>query len=418
VPDANQNRPPRVNQFSIGFQREITPNLVVELSYVANRAVWLQGPTGGSGPLGLLSQTSPQTYAKYGLYPYPGTGPCASGGGICQNTAYNNDNDRNLLTQPLGSAAVQSALAAHGFPNFSPYSGFPSGNSLQSALYPFPQFGNITVSGSPTGNSRYDSLQIKVSKRLSHALQGTGAFTWGQGFNRATRQDFFNPQSAEWALQNIPARALTFNAIYTVPKANFLPKYINAVSKDWQLGWFARYQTAPYLIPPTSPTANFLPSQDIRVPGQPLYTPGVDINDHSTFNVYSTQVLNPKAWAPCPVNSVCASTSVLYKDFRGPRIPSENANIGRHFRLGKEGKYDLYIRGEFVNIFNRTLLSTPTPTVPSTFTANPQNAPVKGAGNGTIYTSGFGVFGTAYLTPGTQYANAGRAGTIIARFQF
>ena len=71
-------------------------------------------------------------------------------------------------------------------------------------------------------------------------------------------------------------------------------------------------------------------------------------------------MLNPNAWAPCPTNSTCASTAVLYKDFRGPRNPSENANIGRHFRVGKEGKYDFYIRGEFVNIFNRTLIATPT----------------------------------------------------------
>ena len=73
VPDGNQNRPPRVNQWSVGFQREITRNFVVEASYVANRAVWL-----GNGPLGFLSQISPQTYAHYGFYPYPGTGPCAS----------------------------------------------------------------------------------------------------------------------------------------------------------------------------------------------------------------------------------------------------------------------------------------------------------------------------------------------------
>ncbi len=144
VPDANQNRPPRINQWSIGFQREITRNFVVEASYVANRAVWLAGPGNGTGPLGFLSQTSPQTYAQYGFYPYPGTGPCASGGGVCASTSYNNDQDRNLLTQPLSSGAVQSALAAHGFRNFLPYSGFPLGNSLQSALYPFPQyFGEI-----------------------------------------------------------------------------------------------------------------------------------------------------------------------------------------------------------------------------------------------------------------------------------
>jgi len=420
VPDANQNRPPRINNWSVGFQREITRNFVVEASYVANRAAWLQGPTGGSGPLGFLSQTSPQTYAQFGLFPYPGTGPCTSGGGVCASTTYNNDNDRNLLTQPLSSGAVKTGMAARGFPNFLPYASFPLGNSLQSALYPFPQFTSatgtpISVSGSPTGNSKYDSLQIKATKRLSHGLQGSGAFTWGRGFNRATRQDFFNPASAVWALQNYPPLALTFNLIYTVPQASFLPKHINALSKDWQLGWYSRYQSGAYLTPPTSTQfANFLTSEAIRVPGQPLYTPGVNINDLSTYNVYSTQVLNPKAWAQCPTNSVCPAAATLYKDFRGPRNPSENANIGRHFRVGKEGKYDFYLRGEFINIFNRTLIATPT----SGFTSNPQNTPVKGAGGGTIYTSGFGVFGNAYLTPNTAYANPGRTGTIIARFQF
>jgi hypothetical protein len=417
VPDANQNRPPRVNQWSVGIQREITRNLVVEAAYVANRAVWL-----ANGPLAFLSQISPQTYAHYGFYPYPGTGPCASGGGVCASTTYNNDGDRNLLTQPLSSGAVQSALTARGFPNFSPYSGFPLGNSLQSAMYPYPQFTSVSAtgtltpispSGSPTGNSKYDSLQIKVTKRFSHNLQGSGAFTWGQGFNRATRQDFFNPASAVWALQNYPPRVLTFNVIYTVPKASFLPNYVNAFSEDWQLGWYSRYQTGAYLTPPTSPTANFLTSQDTRVPGQPLYTPGVNINDLSTYNVYYTQVLNPKAWAACPTNSVCPATAVLYKDFRAPRMPSENFNIGRHFRVGKEGKYDFYLRGEFVNIFNRTLIS-----VPTGFTTNPQNAPAKGAGGGTIYTSGFGVFSNAYLTPNSPYINTGRTGTVIARFQF
>jgi hypothetical protein len=418
VPDGGQNRPPRVNQFSFGFQREVTRNLVVEASYVANRAAWL-----GNGPLGFLSQISPQTYAHFGFYPYPGTGPCNSGGGVCPSTAYNNDQDRILLTQPLSSAAVQNALTAHGFPNFRPYSGFPLGNTLQSALYPFPQFGSINPSGSPTGGSKYDSLQIKATKRLSHNLQGSGAFTWGQGFNRPTRQDFFNPASAGWQLQNNAPRVLTFNMIYTVPKASFLPRLVNAVSKDWQLGWYSRYQTAAYLAPPVSTQfANFLPSEDTRVAGQPLYTPGVDINNRGTFNAYYTQVLNPKAWAACPTNSTCAAASsgafgntatVYYKDFRGPRLPSENANIGRHFRVGKEGKYDFYVRGEFVNIFNRTLLATP-----SGFTTNPQNPPAKGAGGGTIYTSGFGTFSNAYLTPDTAYANPGRSGTLIARFQF
>jgi Carboxypeptidase regulatory-like domain len=415
APDQNENRPPRINQFSIGFQREITPNFIMEASYVANRAAWT------SGPLGELSQISPQLYAAYGLYPYPGTGPCSSGGSVCASSTYNNLSDYLLTTQALSSSTVKTAMAARGFPNFLPYAGFPTGDSLGQALYPYPQFGNIAITGSPTGDSKYDSLQVKATKRFSHGLQANGSFTWGQGFYRPTRQDFFNPASAVWALQQIPPRDLNFNAIYTVPKAAFLPKYVNVLSKDWQIGWYSNYQSGAFLTPPSSPTLNFLASEDIRVPGQPLYTPGVNINDLSTYNPYYTQVLNPNAWAPCPSNSTCAATAVLYKDFRAPRTPSENASIGRHFRVGKEGKYDFFVRAEFVNIFNRTLMPAPT-------TTNPQNAPIKGAGNGTIYTSGFGIV-SAYYPPNTAIgantvlglgvtALQGRTGTLIGRFQF
>ena len=48
VPDPNQNRPPRQNQFSFGVQREITRNFVMEAAYVGNRVVWLSGPSGQS----------------------------------------------------------------------------------------------------------------------------------------------------------------------------------------------------------------------------------------------------------------------------------------------------------------------------------------------------------------------------------
>jgi hypothetical protein len=179
-----------------------------------------------------------------------------------------------------------------------------------------------------------------------------------------------------------------------------------------------------FLAPPVSTTANYLYSEDVRVPGQPLYTPGVNLNDHSTYNPYYTQVLNPKAWAPCPANSTCGAAylspfliptaTVYYKDFRAPRTPTENANIGRNFRFGKDGQYNLFIRAEFVNIFNRTIMPAPT-------TTNPQNPVTRN--NLGIQTSGFGVI-NAYFTPGSANAatNApflqGRTGTIVARFSF
>ena len=134
VPDPNQNRPPRANQFSFGIQREITRSFVMEAAYVGNRVVWL------SGPLGDVDRISPQQYASYGLYPYPGTGPCSTGGGVCASTTYNNNNDRNLLSQSISSAAVIQNEAAHGITKLIPYPGFPASSTLQSIIYQFPQY--------------------------------------------------------------------------------------------------------------------------------------------------------------------------------------------------------------------------------------------------------------------------------------
>jgi hypothetical protein len=405
VPDPQQNRPSRINQWSAGFQREITRSFIMEASYVANHAVWLQ-PFGAN--LGFLSQLSPQFLGAHGLYPIPGTGPPGT----------NNQNARILLASPLSSVAVQQFLSSQGVTNSGlPYTGFPEAQTLAASLVPFPQYGAIGMNGAPTGDSKYDSLQMKATKRLSHGLQAGGSFTWGQGFTRQqSRQDFWNPASAVWTLQPIPPLNLNFNAIYTVPRAPFLPKWANQIAKDWQLGFFANYQSGAFLTPPSSTVnANYLPSEDIRVAGQPLYTPGVNINNLSTYNPWFTQVLNPAAWAPCPSNAVCTAPGILYKDFRGPRTPVENANIGRNFRI-KE-RMNFQIRGEFVNVFNRTLM-------PGPGTSNPQ-APVTKNNLG-IQTGGFGVINAFFApntapNPPTMSTNAtlqSRQGTLIARFSF
>jgi hypothetical protein len=413
-PDRNYNRPPRQNQWSIGIQREITRDFVVEAAYVANRVAWLSccltiGSV-TSGPLGFLSQLSPAVFAKYGLYPYPGTGP----------TGYNNYADYQLLSQPINSTAVQTRMLAAGVGNgglLLPYTGFPVTNSLLSALYPYPQFSvagtpttlfstALGTAESPTGNSKYDSLQAKATKRLSRGLQAAGSFTWAKGFTRATRQDFFNPQSSAWALQQIPPLTLTINFTYTTQKAGFLDKlkWANLLIADWQIGAFTQYQSAPFLVAPTSATANFLPSEAIRVPGAPLYLK--DVN--GPINAYTDQVLNPAAWQQVPAGGVGPAIGTLYSDFRGRRKPQENFNIGRNFRV-KE-RYNLQIRAEFVNIFNRTYLPSPS-------SLNPQ-LPLSKNNQGQ-YTGGFGTINaTAAVNTVPALNGAARTGTLIARFTF
>jgi Carboxypeptidase regulatory-like domain len=400
VPDKNENLPPRINQWSAGFQHEFTRSFVAEVDYIGNHAVWIPGG------YGRLSQLSPQLLASYGLYPIPGTGPAG----------HNNEADRALLGDQLSSTAVTQFLATQGIKNILPYAGFPTSATLANALEPFPQFGAVGITDSPTGDTKYNALQVKATKRLSHNFQAGGSYTWAQGFTRAARQDFFNPQSSQWALQQIPPQVLTFNATYTTPKASFLPKYANAITRGWQIGFFANYQSGIFLTPPTSTVnLNYATSEDVRVAGVPLYTPGVNLNNLGSYNPYYTQVLNPAAWAPCPSNANCMATGNYIKSFRGPRTPVENANIGRNFRI-KE-RMNLQVRGEFVNIFNRTEMPNP-------ITTNPQTPVSKNALG--IQTGGFGVI-NAYLAPNTSYASPtssnspyleSRQGTLIARFSF
>ena len=78
-------------------------------------------------------------------------------------------------------------------------------------------------------------------------------------------------------------------------------------------------------------------------------------------------------------------------------------SFARNFRMGKEGKYVLQVRGEFQNIFNRLYLPTPS-------LANPAVLPVTAGG---INVSGYGTIATA---GGAGYVP--RNGQAVIRFQF
>jgi hypothetical protein len=163
-----------------------------------------------------------------------------------------------------------------------------------------------------------------------------------------------------------------------------------------------------------------------------LYAPGVNINNLSTYNAATTQVLNPNAWAPCPIDTTCSganltngffgpqtNATVYYKDFRAPRTPTENLNFGRNFRFGPEGRFNLFIRAEFVNVFNRTLMPAPS----TAFV--PQNPLVRAGPGDSPIVFGFGAFGGGAVSPtpgaitnATPPYLLGRTGTLIARFSF
>ena len=419
--DPNAGRPMRLLQWNVTVQREIGRNIAVEAAYVANRGVWEEenaNPT-AAAPLAALNAVSQQTLAHYGFTDFTSAAQSA------------------LLTTPISrlSAVQQQQLANMGF--HLPYANFPTNQTVRQALAPFPQYtGLLGSTGAPVGKSWYDSLQAKLTKRFSHGLVVNANYTYSKNLALISTPDPFNRNLGKnLSPFDLPSQ-FRLTAQYEVPRIHSsLPILSNKVVayalSGWGTGWALSYQSAPLVGLPTSsgtvPISNFLgygPGPAQLVPGMNPWsvdwtdlngvhhTDPLDINCHC-FDPTKTVVLNPAAWTNVP-NGQFAANQGSIRDFRSFRVPIENANFSRDFRI-KE-RYSLNLRVEFTNIFNRLQLPTSLAlpaginlgnfaTAPTTF----QSGPNKG-----LLSGGFGTI----LSPLTGSVTGQRAGTIVARFQF
>lgn len=378
--DQNYGRPARMVQWSVGVQREIVRDLVIEASYVANRGVWWRSNT-----LVDYNALRPETLqSQYGL------------------DWYNSQTDRDLLTRQ-----VNSSLAGR-FQNKIPYTGFPTASSVAQSLRPFPQFGTLAALGPAMGKTWYDSLQMKATKRFSRGLD----FTWTYTFSKelvlgaetdgggGSINDVFNRNQNKQLSDFSRPHAMVLATNYTLPKWGS-NKLVNAVVADWTIGAVLQYASGvPFETPSniTNNNANSLlrGTRAYRVQGEPLFLQ--DLNCHC-FDPSTTIVLNPNAWKDTP-DGQWSPASFSYTDFRKQRKPSETMSAGRTFRV-KE-KTTVMFRAEFANIFNRTQIPEP---------STARGALVGRAPDGR-YNSGYGTINTTGNVIGE------RQGTLVLRVTF
>ncbi len=187
-----------------------------------------------------------------------------------------------LLTTPINSPLVQArfpGLQISTLPSGlqvvpSVYPSFPATQTLNQALRPYPQWNGIPpFLGPPLGDTWYDSLQAKVTKRFSHGLSANYAFSWQKeqvlGTSNDTSylvsaypriNDVFNyAQNKQLSPFSTPlVSIISFD--YQTPKlpgdsATF--KALSWVTKDWVIGAVLRYQSGA-LLPVAASNNNFL----------------------------------------------------------------------------------------------------------------------------------------------------------------
>ena len=264
-----------------------------------------------------------------------------------------------------------------------------------------------------------------------------GSFVWAKGDvlgtgaeagNITTLQgipiynDVYNYGINKQLNQLVRPEAAVISGTYVTPRlaaGSTGTKVASQVLRDWQLGWVLRYQNGALIQTPYS--NNQLYAQLARFSSATTFTPtfwnyvpGVDplsVDPNSkNFNPQASLVLNKAAWTDAPAGTFGVSAP-FYNNYRWQRQPAESMSFGRNFRIGKERVYNLFIRAEFQNIFNRLFLSMPlTGTASPTLSANPATPATSTGG---VYTGGYGyipTLGGAGASP--------RTGQVVARFTF
>lgn len=148
----NGDRNPQTFNWVLDIEREVLPNLSLDVSYIGSHSTHL-ALTGSPTQLNYLPASD---LSLGGLL----LAPCAAVGPAC--------------TPPYPAFNSQLGL-----------------NSVAQALKPYPQYNNVAVDGVllPEGKARYNSLQIKATKRTSFGLSGLAFFTWMKNMSNAFGSD-------------------------------------------------------------------------------------------------------------------------------------------------------------------------------------------------------------------------------------
>ncbi len=227
-----QNRPlPYSHQYSFDIQRELPAGILVEAAYVGN-----------------LTRKLPLSFAA-NFVPISELGKRTSAGAI--DTAYYT----GKITNPMAGLIPNNAtLNAPTIPR-------------QNLMYAFPQFNGVTVRNVPIGRQRYDSFQLKFSKRFAHGFTFLGSYTIAKTLEQVSVQNaqFFNladPDSTMLIKQpadsiDIPQK-FNFTAVIDFPFgrgrhfASEMPKALDYLLGGWGLnmnitymkGWAINYPNA------------------------------------------------------------------------------------------------------------------------------------------------------------------------------
>jgi hypothetical protein len=303
------------HQFSFDIQRELPKGLLVEAGYVGN-----------------LSRKLPITAAANFI---PASELERNSGTAA--TAYYNAQVPNPLAGliPVNAALNRATV------------------TRQTLLTAFPQYTGVSVTGLPIGQQRYDSFQLKLTKRFSDGLTFLGSYTIGKTLEQVSllnAQDFNLSSPGSTPLVKQPAdqidipQKFNITGVYDLPFgkgrliAGGASRAVDMIIGGWSLnanvtyqsGWAVNYPNAAQVAPGSAKLDN--------------PTPGQWFNTSLWINPATGRLVT--AQQPFTLRNF----PLRFSDVRVPGYQNWDASLSKYFPIHERVR--LQFRFEMVNAFN------------------------------------------------------------------
>jgi hypothetical protein len=316
---------PRFQNWSVTYERQLTSNMMLDVSYIGNHGSRLNHHWQTMGVD--ANMNSPSVLAL--------------GTPVLQS---------NINSDLARAAGIQS-----------PYPGF-SGNVAQ-ALRKWPQYQNIQWRGVPTGESQYHGLEFVLERRFSRGLQWRVGYTYSklhnngaesaQGDNgiNGTVQDPSNPLPWGLSLDDTPHVFLT-GFTWEIPGPS--GGLSEAILAGWHVSGIIRYESGrPLNITMNNDLGGLLFNGQKR----PNRVSGTDaVAASGSFDPTTDNYFNRNAWSD-PGALQFGNAPRADGTVRGFPNHSEDVNFFKEFRLRDPMKARFEI--DVGNLFNRTLFCDP-----------------------------------------------------------
>jgi hypothetical protein len=332
LPDTS--RMPQIVTWTAGIQRAITPDLAVEATYIGSHSTHLV--------LGAAQSNMNTLDASY----------LALG---------------NLLFQDISSSAAVAAGISVAYAGFTAQRNRTVGQGLR----PYPQYLDVTEEWGPRGIARFDSLQVKLTKRYASGLTLLAFYTWSKNMTNVeggpidlgpTDGAIQYPRNRAGEVSvstDGPPHVFVASGTYELP---FGPgkRFLNHTAAaarmlgGWQATFFCRYTDGlPLAITSGNPLAAFgYPNIRANYIGGPVYLK----TNPRDFNPARDTYLNAAVFAAPPTFQL-GNTGRVLDWVRGFSQKSESVSLVKSVPL-KE-RLHAVLRADVQNPFNFVRWSNP-----------------------------------------------------------